>query len=493
MAIQNLKVVGEDENIQNYLKELQNSFPNQLRNKRFSNDEELPINLEINNYGTKIINISETGACIEAAKSNRFSDNVKVEVFIYIQNEKQVIGVGNGTIMWVDETGELNRYGVHFANFELKQYILDGVRDLYAFSNRLRSKTQNYMKLEDAFKNLVFEMHEFLSTLKFELDEMEKQLNIHSSKRREAYFDVLKIYFEKEFLTTMKEYSIRLNKFWDAAKDKDYRTLMKEFYGKELGSLVRTNKFLGRAFDKPLGYAGDYEMMMQIYNDNYEGGSFYDSLIHRYGINEFSSLSVKFRKSYFAKIIGELGTKIQGDLVVGSLACGPAQEIVEFFGKVATEDHQKYNIVLMDQDTEALLEARRNVGDILTNRNLKSNVVFAPVSVSNIVKESKEFQLVNKLKFDLIYTAGLYDYLSQPLARLLTERLFGMLKVGGRLIIGNFHPNNPTKAICEMAADWSLIHRTENEMYDLVVNCNCKFKEIKYDEQKIEQFLEVVK
>jgi len=83
------------------------------------------------------------------------------------------------------------------------------------------------------------------------------------------------------------------------------------------------------------------------------------------------------------------------------------------------------------------------------------------------------FTTLKKEDYDLVYTAGLYDYIltlpDQPEKRTiaLTKKLFALVKPGGALIIGNFSPNNPRnlRFAMEYVNDWQLFHRTEGEMF----------------------------
>jgi hypothetical protein len=103
---------------------------------------------------------------------------------------------------------------------------------------------------------------------------------------------------------------------------------------------------------------------------------------------------------------------------------------------------------------------------------------------------AEEAQILEHFNFDMMYSAGLYDYLYQPVAQVLTQILCKSVKEG-LVIIGNFHPSNPTKTISELVADWRLIHRTEADMMDLVPDSSVKSKVLHKDDLGIDLFLEI--
>ncbi len=70
-------------------------------------------------------------------------------------------------------------------------------------------------------------------------------------------------------------------------------------------------------------------------------------------------------------------------------------------------------------------------------------------------------------RYSLIWCAGLFDYLNDRLAVTLLKKIWRWLDHGGRAIVGNFHPSNPTRNIMEWMADWPLVHRTQEEMISL--------------------------
>jgi chemotaxis methyl-accepting protein methylase len=76
--------------------------------------------------------------------------------------------------------------------------------------------------------------------------------------------------------------------------------------------------------------------------------------------------------------------------------------------------------------------------------------------------------------YDIIYCAGLFDYLSDPVAQLAAVKLFKSLKSGGSLIIGNFNLANPNEVIMDLALDWHLIYRSSNDLQSLFENIGGK-------------------
>lgn len=66
-----------------------------------------------------------------------------------------------------------------------------------------------------------------------------------------------------------------------------------------------------------------------------------------------------------------------------------------------------------------------------------------------------------------IWSAGLFDYLDIKAAARLLKRMWNWTNKGGRVVIGNFHPENPTRNYMEWVGEWFLVHRTEDDMTEL--------------------------
>ena len=81
-------------------------------------------------------------------------------------------------------------------------------------------------------------------------------------------------------------------------------------------------------------------------------------------------------------------------------------------------------------------------------------------------KELLKKELVEKIgKYDLIYSAGLFDYFTLNVAKRLTTNLYNFLNPGGKLIIGNFsHLINENKVYMDFVLEWFLFYRSKEEM-----------------------------
>lgn len=83
---------------------------------------------------------------------------------------------------------------------------------------------------------------------------------------------------------------------------------------------------------KPRGYAGDYEMMKMIYENEIMGKSLFARLLHSYPLQIPAANAVRNRRRMIADQIREaVENHDNSDFRAMSVACGPADEIGEAF------------------------------------------------------------------------------------------------------------------------------------------------------------------
>src|SRR5262249_14795530 len=105
----------------------------------------------------------------------------------------------------------------------------------------------------------------------------------------------------------------------------------------------------------------------------------------------------------------------------------------------------------LDQDALSLQEIQRCYGRL--------GVTTWHASLRPLLTEDHDFG-----PFNLIYAAGLYDYLTATTARRLTRNLFALLAPGGWLLVATFLPDVPAVGYMESYMAWHLLCRTGPEL-----------------------------
>ena len=100
-----------------------------------------------------------------------------------------------------------------------------------------------------------------------------------------------------------------------------------------------------------------------------------------------------------------------------------------------------------------------------------------------------EFESRNVLRFrasktyDLLWSAGLFDYFPDRLFIILLRRLITYVKPGGEVVIGNFGDNNPSRAYMELLGEWYLEHRSEERLTRLAEEAGVSTDAVKIDRE----------
>jgi extracellular factor (EF) 3-hydroxypalmitic acid methyl ester biosynthesis protein len=211
-----------------------------------------------------------------------------------------------------------------------------------------------------------------------------------------------------------------------------------------------------RAFEKPRGYPGDAGLLDMIYD--LEGGieeadraTVTDRglrLFHAYQRRD-SCESVRERKHVLAKHIHQVAdSKLSARIL--AVACGHLREAAEVERKVWGRVQE---LVAFDQDAQSLAV----VSDACAHLPVKT----MEGRVQDIIKGS-----ILLSQFDLVYSAGLFDYLNDRAAVALIQRIASGLNEGGEALIGNFQ-YRPEMPYAEIFQDWKLVTRAEQELIDL--------------------------
>lgn len=214
----------------------------------------------------------------------------------------------------------------------------------------------------------------------------------------------------------------------------------------ELFDIVRQDPYSHRAYKKPRGYAGDAVMMDYVYAGvPPEGTSDLGKTVFAGTTRGSMGLSVLVRRNLLTAHINEVTSSKSGFSIL-SVASGHCRELEgSLLGNPALAKAGR--LVAFDQDPESCQTVKKDYA------SYPVDVVCA--SVRKLLAESA----ISLGKFDLIYSAGLFDYLTDDEAKKLVGAMVAMLKPGGKLLVGNFAPSSVGRGYMELFLDWKLIYR----------------------------------
>jgi hypothetical protein len=222
--------------------------------------------------------------------------------------------------------------------------------------------------------------------------------------------------------------------------------------------------FWRRAYEKPLGYPGDFEVMNYIYDWGREGETLYGQLAHRLGIR--TAECVATRMAMVRQVIaGVVSAGGEQPARITSLGCGSAREVSDYLRLRSLPRQVRFTLV--DQDHSALSRAYEASYPEVLRLAGQAQVSCLQASFTQLLKAGELFHRIPPQ--DLVYSVGLLDYLAPRRAKAFIASLYEHLAPGGTLLIGNMYDSPrgtfwPTEFLC----DWTLIYRSEQEMRQLV-------------------------
>jgi len=123
--------------------------------------------------------------------------------------------------------------------------------------------------------------------------------------------------------------------------------------------------------------------------------------------------------------------------------------------------------MLIDFNEETLLHAGRNLVEAKREFARRTEIRTEQISVYELLKRTQR-RSADAEKFDLIYCAGLFDYLAPDTCRALLELWHDSLAPGGLMLVANMTDTKPFRHFIEFILDWQLIYRNSQEILSLV-------------------------
>lgn len=204
------------------------------------------------------------------------------------------------------------------------------------------------------------------------------------------------------------------------------------------------------ARQKPLGYAGDYQMMQWIWRQEAVDDPL-GEIFDRFFLRQAAPAAVRGRISGVAKRIVAAALDRSQPLRVLSVSGGPAFEIAQA-ASVLTPRGKRLETTLLDIDPRALDLAERGLAEHLPADQIRRWRV-------NPVRLRRQLNGDHRESADIVVCTGLFDYLEDDVAVDLIDTFVELLAPGGQMLIGQFSRHNPSRAYMEWIGNWYLHYR----------------------------------
>jgi extracellular factor (EF) 3-hydroxypalmitic acid methyl ester biosynthesis protein len=376
--------------------------------------------------------------------------------------------------------------------------FLSGMGDKAAVGGDLASQFKSFMgewksanHVQPPFKLVVSNMASMLNGVQHWLTGVDVGIRTTVTRRRDdleqEIFSSVQDRVVEEVLPAMQDFEEVVSEVEEGEV-----AVHKSFARRELHPIMLCSPFLYRTYTKPLGYAGDYEMVNMMLRNPYEGSSAFAKLLNFALLNTAPVVAHRNRIDY---LVEKLRTECAGRVALGktrifNLACGPAVEVQRFLREC--EESDLAEIDLLDFNAETLDYTRERIQEARMSGGRETKVGYFQRSVHQLLRAATQGGEDEFTGYDIVYCAGLFDYLSQRVCKRLVELFCTMAKPGGLVIVTNVSDDNPSKAWMEYLVEWNLIYRGRKEMEDLVPDrVPVKGTKIEADVTGVNLFLEI--
>lgn len=238
---------------------------------------------------------------------------------------------------------------------------------------------------------------------------------------------------------------------------------------RQLHPLLLCSPFMHRIYRKPLGYAGDYEMVSMILRDPHEGGSLFAKLLNTWFLSQSPAEAHRNRVKYLtARLREESLRAVRGNrrLRVLNLGCGPAGEVHAFMREDELCNHA--SLTLLDFNDETIRDTGNALRTVNQQFHRSAEINMVKRSVHQVLKDgSKGNKVSGAGMFDFVYCAGLFDYLTDRTCKQLMNIFHELLAPGGLLVATNVDSFNPIRNIMGYIFEWKLVERNGTEFMTL--------------------------
>ncbi len=319
---------------------------------------------------------------------------------------------------------------------------------------------QKVCQVRPEFKVALADIQTFLIDMRRWVEQIE--LGIRSSPSSD------RVQLENEAIDKLSDQVVAMldelfAKFEDIAMtlEAEAQPVHRSYVQRLLHPIVLCAPFAYRTYQKPLGYAGDYEMVNMMLRDPKEGGSLFAKLFNVWLLQQDSATAHRNRVQFMLERLTQESLRCLRagrPLKVINLGCGPAGEVQRFLAEGALADNAQFT--LLDFNDETVSYTSRLLGDLRRKHNRQTAIEVTRKSVHHVLKESSKPTInAPDRGYDLVCCSGLFDYLSDRTCKQLTNIFWNWTRPGGLVLTTNVTPTSPNRGSLELILDWHLIYR----------------------------------
>ncbi len=224
------------------------------------------------------------------------------------------------------------------------------------------------------------------------------------------------------------------------------------------GAMLETGWLQQRARKKPLGYAGDYELLAAILEERcceHPLGRLFD----RYFQNQAAPSAVRGRTQHAARALAAHAmTRPAEGYQIASVGAGTGMDVQYGLALLPPSVRRRAKVILLELDDRGLRFAQSQVAALAG----EENVTGIRENLLRLGRKAGSDKLLGDPSF--LICSGLFDYLDDDAAIDLLKLFWRRLATGGRMVVGGFIPSHSTRGYMEWIGNWYLIYRMPDDM-----------------------------
>lgn len=352
---------------------------------------------------------------------------------------------------------------------------------------------QKSYRVRTDYKVAIADLETYLLDLRLWMDVLDMEIEAEPADRRPARRAEILGTLSRQSIPLMTELFERCERVSVGLEGSEVAA-HRSFARRRIHPLVLCAPFCHRTYFKPLGYAGDFEMVNMILRDPREGRSSYAQLVNSWFLAQAPAEAHRRRLDYLEARLQEEAIRCwigRRPLRVLNLGCGPCIEIQRFLR--GWEKSEGLEFTLVDFNEETLVAARNSIGGALRPGRHPARLEYVRKSVMQILAGgARSGGMFAEGGYDFVYCAGLTDYLTDAVCRRLMEQLYQCVAPGGLMVVTNVDKSNPRIETMEQILDWHLVYRTGGELEALApVASGLATRRVLSDPTGVNDYLEV--